>query len=166
MSLPTSELIRAVICCEGVFEKNDIEWQVQFLCIDRIVVESESGKEHEKMTREEQLAQIFAKIALRIFKKGIAETERSAAVQIEPVMNESESVSKNNTNRGLAMNTTKSKGLPELLTVKQLESLFQISTPRAYELIHSKGFPTVKIGRFYRVDKQKLLKMIDSGFVI
>ncbi len=56
--------------------------------------------------------------------------------------------------------------IPELLTAKELERLFKLSTPRVYELIHSKGFPTVRIGKHYRVDKQKLLEMIDRGFVI
>jgi len=56
--------------------------------------------------------------------------------------------------------------IPELLTAKEVERLFKLSTPKVYELIHSKGFPTVRIGKHYRVDKQKLLKMIDSGFVI
>jgi len=56
--------------------------------------------------------------------------------------------------------------LPELLTAKELERLLKLSTPRTYELLHSKGFPTVRIGKHYRVDKQKLIKMIDSGFVI
>ncbi|SCM82456.1 hypothetical protein KL86SPO_50227 [uncultured Sporomusa sp.] len=52
----------------------------------------------------------------------------------------------------------------ELITVKELEEFLGISQPRAYELIHSKGFPTVKIGRNYRVDKTRLLAMIESGY--
>ncbi len=61
---------------------------------------------------------------------------------------------------------TIASGIPELLTAKELERLFKLSTPRVYELIHSKGFPTVRIGKHYRVNKEKLLAMIDSGFVI
>ena len=53
----------------------------------------------------------------------------------------------------------------ELITVKELEKLFNISQPKAYELVHSKGFPTVKIGRNYRVDKTRLFAMIESGYV-
>jgi len=64
------------------------------------------------------------------------------------------------------MSTTRITELPELLTAKEVERLLKLSTPRVYELIHSKGFPTVVIGKHYRVDKQKLLKMIDDGFVI
>lgn len=55
--------------------------------------------------------------------------------------------------------------LPELITAKELEKLLGVSTSRTYELMNSRGFPTVKIGRCYRVDKAKLLKMIDEGFV-
>ena len=51
----------------------------------------------------------------------------------------------------------------EFITVKELENLLKISTPKAYELVHSKGFPTVKVGRNYRINKMKLLEMIDKG---
>ena len=51
----------------------------------------------------------------------------------------------------------------EFITVKELENLLKISTPKAYELVHSKGFPTVKVGRNYRINKMKLLEMIDNG---
>lgn len=56
--------------------------------------------------------------------------------------------------------------LPELITVKELEKLLNISQPKAYDLIHSKGFPTVRIGRNYRVDKTKLFEMLASGYVM
>ena len=55
--------------------------------------------------------------------------------------------------------------LPELITVKELERFLNISTQKAYELVHSKGFPTIKVGRSYRVNKDSLLRMIDDGRV-
>ncbi|GBG57287.1 putative DNA-binding protein Rv0500A [Sporomusaceae bacterium FL31] len=55
--------------------------------------------------------------------------------------------------------------LPDLITVKELERFLGISTPRAYELVHSKGFPTVKVGRGYRVNKDKLIEMVENGRV-
>lgn len=54
-----------------------------------------------------------------------------------------------------------------LITVKELEQFLKISTPTAYELIHSKGFPTVKMGpRKYRVDKTRLMNMIQNGYIL
>ena len=55
--------------------------------------------------------------------------------------------------------------IPELITIKELQRILVISQPKAYELIHSKGFPTVKAGRGYRVNKDKLVEMINAGRV-
>lgn len=51
----------------------------------------------------------------------------------------------------------------DLISVKEFQRMLDISQPKAYEIIHSKGFPMTKIGRNYRVNKTKVLAMIEAG---
>lgn len=51
----------------------------------------------------------------------------------------------------------------EFISVKEFQRMLDISQPKAYEIIHSKGFPVTKIGRSYRVNKTKVLTMIERG---
>lgn len=39
----------------------------------------------------------------------------------------------------------------EILTVKEVQEILKIGTNTAYNLIHSKAFPVIKIGQCYRI---------------
>ena len=54
------------------------------------------------------------------------------------------------------------QSLPAILTVEQLQDFLGISRPKAYELVHTKGFPTVRIGRAIRVPREALMRWIDE----
>ena len=41
----------------------------------------------------------------------------------------------------------------ETLTVKEMQQILKIGTNSAYNLIHSKAFPVIKIGQSYRIPK-------------
>jgi excisionase family DNA binding protein len=46
----------------------------------------------------------------------------------------------------------------KLLTIEEVTEILRVSKPTAYNLMHSEGFPKVKIGRAWRIDEQLLLK--------
>lgn len=48
-----------------------------------------------------------------------------------------------------------------LLRVKDLQELLQIGRDKAYALMHSSAFPSIKIGRCYYVSKDELQKWLD-----
>lgn len=50
----------------------------------------------------------------------------------------------------------------DLLTVKEMGSYLRIGTNAAYNLIHSKSFPVIKIGRSYRIPKGTFLAWVES----
>ena len=52
--------------------------------------------------------------------------------------------------------------LPLMLNVVQVAAVLGISRAGAYELVHSKGFPALKIGRRIVVPKDKLREWIDA----
>lgn len=39
----------------------------------------------------------------------------------------------------------------EILTVKEVQNILKIGTNAAYNLIHSKAFPVIKVGQCYRI---------------
>ncbi len=39
----------------------------------------------------------------------------------------------------------------DILTVKEMQGILRIGTNAAYNLIHSKSFPVIKIGQTYRI---------------
>ena len=41
----------------------------------------------------------------------------------------------------------------EILTVKEVQKILKIGTNAAYNLIHSKAFPVIRIGQVYRIPK-------------
>ena len=41
----------------------------------------------------------------------------------------------------------------ETLTVKEIQDILKMGTNSAYNLIHSKAFPVIKIGQSYRIPK-------------
>lgn len=64
------------------------------------------------------------------------------------------------------MATTQIKNLEELpamLSVADIRSLFGIGQRQAYELVHTEGFPTLKIGTTIRIPKHLLDKWIKEN---
>ena len=53
--------------------------------------------------------------------------------------------------------------LPLMLNVVQVAAVLGISRAGAYELVHSEGFPTLKIGSRILVPKDKLWEWIDAN---
>lgn len=53
--------------------------------------------------------------------------------------------------------------LPAMLTATELAGALGISKAGAYTLIHSKGFPTLRIGKRLMVPKDKLTAWIDRN---
>ena len=53
--------------------------------------------------------------------------------------------------------------LPAMLTAAELAGALGISKAGAYTLIHSKGFPTLRIGKRFMVPKDKLTAWIDRN---
>ena len=53
--------------------------------------------------------------------------------------------------------------LPLMLNVVQVASVLGISRAGAYELVHSEGFPALKIGNRIVVPKDKLREWIDAN---
>lgn len=49
---------------------------------------------------------------------------------------------------------------PLLLNVRDLQVLLQIGRDKAYALMHSKGFPAIKIGGRYYVSQEELKKWL------
>ena len=52
--------------------------------------------------------------------------------------------------------------LPIMLNADQIAQALGISRAGAYQLMHSKGFPTVRIGKRMVVPKAQLLKWIED----
>ena len=50
----------------------------------------------------------------------------------------------------------------EILTVKDVGNFLRIGTNADYKLIHSKGFPVIKIGQCYRVPTKAFLKWVEK----
>lgn len=53
--------------------------------------------------------------------------------------------------------------LPLMLNVAQVAAVLGISRAGAYELVHSEGFPALKIGSRIVVPKDKLWEWIDTN---
>lgn len=49
---------------------------------------------------------------------------------------------------------------PDVLTVKQVSDILQVSEKHVYNLIHDEVIPARRFGRIYRVSKQALLKLL------
>ena len=52
--------------------------------------------------------------------------------------------------------------LPLALCAEEVAQVLGISRAGAYTLMHSKGFPTIKIGKRMTVPKDKLIEWIDK----
>ena len=64
------------------------------------------------------------------------------------------------------MNETKYKeysDLPMMLTVSEMGEALGISRAAAYQLVRSRGFPSLKVGTRILVPKDKFIKWIDNN---
>ena len=60
------------------------------------------------------------------------------------------------------MTYTSLEQLPLGLSAEVVAQVLGISRANAYTLMHSKGFPTIKIGKRMTVPKDKLIEWIDK----
>lgn len=59
-------------------------------------------------------------------------------------------------------NYTSMEQLPITLSANQLAQVLGISRANAYTLMHSKGFPTIQIGKRMVVPKNKLIEWMEQ----
>ena len=60
------------------------------------------------------------------------------------------------------MTYTSLEQLPLALSAEDVAQVLGISRANAYTLMHSKGFPTIKIGKRMTVPKDKLIEWINK----
>ena len=60
------------------------------------------------------------------------------------------------------MTYTSLEQLPLALSAEDVAQVLGISRANAYTLMHSKGFPTIKIGKRMTVPKDKLIEWVDK----
>ena len=60
------------------------------------------------------------------------------------------------------MTYTSIEQLPLALSAEDVAQVLGISRANAYELMHSEGFPTLKIGKRMTVPKDKLIEWIQT----
>lgn len=53
--------------------------------------------------------------------------------------------------------------LPQILTPEDVARVLHISRNTAYEVIHSKGFPAFKVGKQYRVKRDRFIQWMDEN---
>lgn len=53
--------------------------------------------------------------------------------------------------------------LPIVLNVMDVAAVLQISRNTAYELLHSKDFPVVEVGKQYRVPKTRFIEWLNQA---
>lgn len=53
-------------------------------------------------------------------------------------------------------------GLSIILTPRDISRVLGISRNKAYEVIHSEGFPSFQIGKQYRVQREKFLSWLSQ----
>ena len=63
------------------------------------------------------------------------------------------------------MTYTSLEQLPLALSADDVAQVLGISRANAYELMHSEGFPTLKIGKRMTVPKDKLIEWIQTRIV-
>jgi excisionase family DNA binding protein len=54
------------------------------------------------------------------------------------------------------------QALPAVLTVEQVKQILGISRVKTYELVHTAGFPTIRIGRAIRIPREAFLRWMDG----
>ena len=55
------------------------------------------------------------------------------------------------------------ENLPNVLSAEQLAQVLGISRAGAYQLLHTEGFPTLRIGKRMLVPRDKLMEWIDRN---
>ena len=53
-------------------------------------------------------------------------------------------------------------GYAEMLTAKDIKKYFHISINAAYNIIHSKGFPAIRIGNSFRVPRSVFIQWLKT----
>lgn len=51
----------------------------------------------------------------------------------------------------------------DTLTVKEIQSILKIGLNSAYNLIHSKAFPVIRIGRSYRIPRASFYAWLETS---
>lgn len=51
----------------------------------------------------------------------------------------------------------------EFLTVREIQEILRIGTNVAYNLIHSKAFPVIKIGQSYRIPTEGFYTWLENA---
>jgi excisionase family DNA binding protein len=54
----------------------------------------------------------------------------------------------------------------ETFTIKEIGEILKIGTNSTYNLIHSKAFPVIKIGRSYRVPKEPFYTWLNESHTV
>ena len=54
----------------------------------------------------------------------------------------------------------------DVLTVKDVQKILNIGVNSAYNLIHSKGFPVIKIGSTYRIPRDAFYAWLSESHTI
>lgn len=62
----------------------------------------------------------------------------------------------------MAVNKTSYEQLPIMLDANTLATTLGISRAGAYELMHSKGFPTLRIGKRMMVSKEQFVNWVNA----
>lgn len=55
--------------------------------------------------------------------------------------------------------------IPEVLKVKDVQEILKIGRNQAYDLVNSKVFHNVRIGRLIIIPKQGLIEWLEGGFI-
>lgn len=53
--------------------------------------------------------------------------------------------------------------MPDVMTVLDVAEVMGISRNTAYELVHSKGFPKITVGKMYRIPKVRFAEWLNSA---
>lgn len=56
----------------------------------------------------------------------------------------------------------RSEDLPLVLTPMDISEVLGISRNTAYEVIHSQGFPSFRVGKQYRISRERFLKWLEG----
>lgn len=52
--------------------------------------------------------------------------------------------------------------LPFIMTPEDIAKVLRISRNKAYEVVHSKDFPCFKIGKQYRIKRERFIQWLDK----
>lgn len=52
--------------------------------------------------------------------------------------------------------------MEKLLTLKEAQQILEVSTSMINQLVHAKGFPSLKIGRQWRIEPSRLREWLEQ----